>query len=68
MASAQSVESRPKKRPRNNRPNKATTPTPTIAGALKLASATERFAISLTPMVVATSVATKGNAATPPLM
>jgi hypothetical protein len=68
MASAQPVEIRPKNRPMNNRPNKPTTPTPRIAGTPTSAVATERFEISLAPMVVATIVAVKGKAAAPPLM
>ena len=68
MTSAQPVESRPKKRPRNNKPNKPTTPIPRIAGAPKFAGAPERFVINLVPMIVATSVAAKGKAAAPPLM
>lgn len=66
MASAQPVESRPKKRPMNNTPNKPTNPIPRIAGELKFADPPERFPTSLAPMVVATSVAANGKAAAPP--
>ena len=68
MASAPPVESRPKYRPMNNRPNKPTTPIPSIDGVPKSTDASERFVHNLAPVAVATSVAANGKAAAPPWM
>ena len=57
MANATPVESRPKKRPMNSKPNKPTTPIPMMAGAPRFAGLPERFVISSAAMAVVTMVA-----------